>query len=230
MTYSIVLQINSAGFAWRSVQQFFQRWRFAEALLPYFFFLDVSWTLSSYRIHVQVRHWRRIDDNDVLRGFTRRKTAEEILQLAVFDKMNWPPRAEDILLSWFSTELSRRQLCYSSSASTRDFLDGFLPLEPPVRTVSPRNQPWISSHIQDTSRFSRLSRTWGCSRSLHWMPFASYTIGHSLDPKDRAGKWENVKSAKYHRTLPEAQWLLVFDFVHRNRSSRFVDFYNYGGW
>ena len=50
----------------------------------------------------------------------RRKTAEEILQLAVFDKMNWPPRAEDILLSRLSTDLSRRQLCYASAASTRD--------------------------------------------------------------------------------------------------------------
>ena len=33
------------------------------------------------------------------------------------------------------------------------------------------------------------------------MLLARYTIRHCLDTKDRAGKWEKVNSAKYHRTL-----------------------------
>ena len=68
-----------------------------KVLWPYFFFVDVSWTLSSYRSDVQVRGWRRIDENDARRGFTRRKTAEKVLQLAAFDNMNWQRRVEDML-------------------------------------------------------------------------------------------------------------------------------------
>ena len=56
------------------------------------------------------------------------------------------------------------------------------------------------------------------------MLLASYTIGHCLDPTNRAGKWENVDSADYHRISPESQRGLGLDFVHRKNSLRFVDF------
>ena len=68
-----------------------------KASWPYFFLMDVSWTLSSCHSHVQVQRWRRIDENDARRGFTRMKTTEKILQLDAVDEMNWPPRAEDLL-------------------------------------------------------------------------------------------------------------------------------------
>ena len=89
-------------------------------------------------------------------AFTRRKTAEKILQLTAFDKMNWPPRAEDTLypgsLQNYYVAISVTQV----AASTRDFLDGFLPLQPPVCNVQPRKQSSTSSHIQDTSLLSRV--------------------------------------------------------------------------
>ena len=51
----------------------------------------------SYCSHVQDQRWRRIDENDAWRGFTRRKTAGKTLQFAAFDKMDWQRRVKDRL-------------------------------------------------------------------------------------------------------------------------------------
>ena len=67
----------------------------------------------------------------------------------------------------------------------------------PVWIVQPCKQSSTTSHIQDTSRLLRLSRTCECPWSPYWILLASYTIGHCLDPKDRAGKWEKMNSAEY---------------------------------
>ena len=85
------------------------------------------------------------------------------------------------------------------AGSTREFLEGFLPLQPPDWTVQPRKQSSTSSHIQG---LLRLSRTWECRRRVFiWMLLANYTIGHCLDPKNRVGKSEKLSSAEYRRTL-----------------------------
>ena len=148
-----------------------------KASQPYLFLLDVSWTLSSYPGHVQVRRWRRIDENAARRGFMRRKTAENILQLAAFGKTidHAEPETYFILALYGIITPSAVVL---KSQSTWDVLDGFLRLQPPVWTVQPRRQSSTSSHIQDTSRPSRLSRTLECPWNLYWMLLASYTIGY----------------------------------------------------
>ena len=79
------------------------------------------------------------------------------------------------------------------------------------------------NNIQDTSRLSPLSRTWECPKSLYWMFRTSYMMGHCLDSKDRAGKWEKARKEK-------AQRLLVLDFVHRMSSVRFVNLCKCSGW
>ena len=40
----------------------------------------------------------------------------------------------------------------------------------------------------------------------------SFTIGHCLDPKYTAGKWEKVNSAEYHNTLTRGQATTHFGF------------------
>ena len=160
MMCSIVLQISSAGFEYRPVEYLFQRWRFMKAPWPYFFLLDVSWALSVYCSHIQVRRWRCMDENDARDGFMRRKTSEEVLQLAAFNKMKCPPRAETAL---YRTIISSAVLM-KSQRLRGIFLEGFLPLQPLVWTVQPRKQSSTSLHIQDTSRLLWLSRTWECPR------------------------------------------------------------------
>ena len=74
---------------------------------PYFFLLDLSWALSSCCSHIQVQRWRWMDENDARGGFMRRKTSEKILQLAAFDKMKCPPRAEKgFILALYRTIIS----------------------------------------------------------------------------------------------------------------------------
>ena len=57
-------------------------------------------------------------------------------------------------------------------------------------------------HISKIHRVSRVcpepGNVQGC---MYWMLLACYTIGHFLYPKDRAGKWDKVNSAEYHKTL-----------------------------
>ena len=165
-----------------------------KASWPYFLFLDAFWPLSSHHSHVQVLRWRCIDGDDARRGFTTKETAEKVLQLAAFDNMNWPRRAEDMLYPGSLQNDNVVSRVTKVAASRRHLLVGFLPLLPSVWTVQPRTESSSSSHIQDTSRLLHLPWTWECPRSLYWMLLASYTIGYCLDPKDRAGKWEKLNS------------------------------------
>ena len=166
-----------------------------------FFLQDVFWSLSSYRSNALVRRCRHIDENDAWRGFMRRKTAEEILQLPEFDKVNGPPRAEYIL--YCCLQCGHFAISVTPvAASTMETFGGIsVPSQPPVWTGHQRKQSSRSSHIQDTLRLSRLSGTWEIPRSLYWMLLYSYTIGHCSYPKGRADKWEEMNYAEYHRTL-----------------------------
>ena len=173
-----------------------------KASWPYFFLLDVFWIMSSYHSHVQVWRWQWIDENDAWRGFRRRKTAERILQLAAFDNMNWPRRAEDKLYPGSPQKDHVVSSVTQVTAPTRAFFGGIpAPLAIGLKCLRSRKQPLTSSYIQDTSRLSRLSRTWECPRSLYWMLLASYTIKHCLDPQTEPESGTRVNSAEYHRTL-----------------------------
>ena len=133
--------------------------------------------------------------------------------------MNRARRADDILYPGSVQNDHVVSSVTQLAVSMRDFLEA-------ARSVQPRiKQPSISSHIQDSSRRSsrRISRIWEYPRSLYGMLLASCTIGQRLDPKDRAGEWEKVNSAETIGREPEAQRLLVFDFMHRKGSLRFVD-------
>ena len=57
-------------------------------------------------------------------------------------------------------------------------------------------------HTSKTHRVSRVCPKPGnVQGTCNYWSLARYTIGRCLDPKDRAGKWEEVNSAEYHRML-----------------------------
>ena len=129
-------------------------------------------------------------------------------------------------------ERSRRQQCYSSRSVYEGFLEGFLPLLPPVWTVKPPKQYSTSPHIQDTSSLASFQDLWVCLRSHYWMLPANYTIGHCLDPKDRAGKWGKINSAQYHRMLtggPASEYLYWIPCIGRTAWGSWT-YCKCGGW
>ena len=201
MTCSIVLQISSAGFEYRPVEHLFRRWRFMKASWSCFFLLDVSWAHSAYCTHIQVRRWRCMDGNDARGGFMRRKTSEKILQLAAFDKTRCSPRAETgFILALYRTIISSAVLLKSQRLRGTFWRDScpfcrWFELCCNVNNLRHR-------HISKTHHVSCDCPELGMSKeSLYLILLANYTIGHCLDPKDRAGKWEKVSSAEYRRTL-----------------------------
>ena len=131
------------------------------------------------------------------RGKSRRNTSARCIWQ---DELNTSSQRHT--LCWLATEWSRRQQCYWSRGVYEGCFGCIL-----ASSASGLNcaAAWklcsTSSHIRDTPRFSRLSRTWECPRRLYWMIPASWTKGHCLDSKGRAEKWEEVNSAEYNRTL-----------------------------
>ena len=75
-----------------------------------------------------------------------------------------------------------------------------------------------------TSCFSRLPRTLECPTRLYWIPLASYLIRHCLNPKDRAGKCENVSSDEYYRMSTRDRATTCIGFRASRGRLRFVDF------
>ena len=142
--------------------------------------------LSSHRSHAQVRRLRRIDENNARRGFTRRNTAEKIPQLAAFDNMNWPPRAENSLYTGF---LQNNHVASSLLRSQR--LRGIFWIDSCSfsRRFELCNRVKIFDIVTYPRHITSLAsvQSLGMSkRSLHWMLLASCTIGHCLDPNERA--------------------------------------------
>ena len=201
MTCFIVLQISSAGFEYRQVEHLFQRWRFMKTSWPYFFLLDLSWALSSCCSHIQVQRWRCMDENDAQSGFMRRKTSEK--NFSSLHLTRWSAHLEPktgFILALYWTIISSAVLLKSQR----------------LRGIFRRDSCPISRRFELCSRvtiFDILTyprhirslatvQSLGMSKeSLYLMFLANYTIGHCLDPKYRAGKWEKVSSAEYRRTL-----------------------------
>ena len=201
MTCSIVLQISSAGFEYRRVEHLFQTWRFMKVSWPYFFLLDVSLALSAYCSHIQVRRWRCMDENDARAGFIRRKTLEKILQLAAFDKMKCPPRAETSFILALYRTISSSAVLLKSQRLRGIFWRDFCPFSRRFELCSRVNN-LRHPHISKTLHVSRDCPELGNVQGEPVFDTACQLHDRTLLGCQRQSwKVEKVSSAEYRRTL-----------------------------
>ena len=224
MTCSIVLQINSAGFECCSVQHCFQKWRSVKASWPYFFLLDAFCSLSSYHSHLQVQRWRRMGEDDARRGFTRREIAWKILGLAVFDNINRPRRAGQILYpGYLHLHHHLVSIIAQVGASMGDFWRDSCRFSHRFQLCNRVN----NLRHRHTSQMYRISLVCAEPGNVHgacigcFLPVTRWGIAWIPKAKPEIGRKWTTPSIVGRQT--QAQRLLTLDFVHQKGSVRFVD-------
>ena len=174
MTCPIVLQINSAGFEYVQLNISFK-----DGVLCWFHGrISSFWTSPGRFPRIVAMSKSGVGDVSVrttpgvaLRRGTPRRNYFSSLHLT-----RWTGHLEPkiyFILALYRMTTSSPVLLKSQRLRGIVF-NGFLPLQPPVWTVQPREQSSTWSHIQDTSRLWRLSRTWGFPWNLYWMLLVSY--------------------------------------------------------